>query len=130
MSKRDVALSRLAAEHDGAKIRSLAGEERQGWREAVAIVEGGRGERESERRSLDLIFRMKDSSSRAFTRSTRAFQRLPEYEQETARDDNAEELCVSRIVFRLLDAREGRKRGERLTNSRATCGYLGKLNRH
>lgn len=130
MSKRDVALSRLAAEHDGAKIRSLAGEERQGWQEAVAIVEGGRGERESERRSLDLIFRMKDSSSRAFTRSTRAFQRLPEYEQETARDDNAEELCVSRIVFRLLDAREGRKRGGRLTNSRATCGYLGKLNRH
>jgi len=38
---------------------------------------------------------MKDSSSRAFTRSTRAFQHLPEYEQETARDDNAEELYVA-----------------------------------
>lgn len=52
-------------------------------------------EKERRRRSLDLIFRMKDSSSRAFTRSTRAFQRLPEYEQETARDDNAEELYVA-----------------------------------
>lgn len=52
-------------------------------------------EKERRRLSLDLIFRMKDSSSRAFTRSTRAFQRLPEYEQETARDDNAEEPRVT-----------------------------------
>lgn len=100
MSKRDVVLSRLAMEHDGAKIRSLAGEERQGWQEVVVVVmekeeEEEEEEKERRRRSLDLIFRMKDSSSRAFTCSTRAFQRLPEYEQETARDDNAEELYVA-----------------------------------
>lgn len=63
------------------------------------MAEGGvkdeKEEKERRRRSLDLIFRMKDSSPRAFTRSTRAFQRLPEYEQETARDDNAEELYVA-----------------------------------
>jgi len=71
--------------------------------------DGGREERE--RQSLDLIFRMKDSSSRAFTRSTRAFQRLPEYEQEMARDDNAEELNVAFLAL-YLAKREKRKRAE------------------
>jgi len=57
---------------------------------------------------------MKDSSSRAFTRSTRAFQHL-EYEQETARDDNAEELYVAFVFCILLciltNAREGKRSG-------------------
>lgn len=72
----------------------------------VVVVEGKK-EKEKRRQSLDLIFRMKDSSPRAFTRSTRAFQHLPEYEQETARD-NAEELMFPALY---LDKYERRKRG-------------------
>lgn len=73
----------------------------------MAVVEEKK-EKERRRRSLDLIFRMKDSSPRAFTRSTRAFQHLPEYEQETARDDNAEELTFPALY---LDECKRRKCG-------------------
>lgn len=47
MSKRDVVLSRLAMEHDGAKIRSLAGEERQGAGGEGGGGGGGEEERET-----------------------------------------------------------------------------------
>jgi len=109
-SKRDVMLS----QRNGIRWSNI-----ESGRKTTEAEEGGggggdgdgEGREERERRSLDLIFRMKDSSSRAFTRSTRAFQRLPEYEQEMARDDNAEELNVTFLAL-YLSKREKRKRAE------------------